>query len=977
MEVFTNLWRRGASVLVVAALAFLAVGGALSAQQLTGNIFGFVQDEQQGRLPGVTVTTSGPTPAPDQTTDARGEYRFLNLAPGNYTLTYTIAGFSIVSKPDVQVAVAQNTNTSATLRLSAVEAAVTVRGEAALLDTRKVSTGANVSQVELKSIPTARDPWVILQSIPGVLTDRVNVGGNESGQQSLYVSKGTTSDQGVWNLDGITITDMAAVGSTGTYYDFDSFEEINATTGGSDITASTPGVQLNLVTKRGTNEVHGSARVLLTEADWQSETNLAGLSNSDRARVLGVNRIDEVQDYGVEIGGPIIKDRLWLWGAYGRNQIDLITVIGAPDRTTLEDKNAKLNIQVLDSTSLTGSYTAGDKIKFGRNVGASRQPETGWNQSGIDGDPSALYKGEISHVFSSKLFATVSHAYFDGGFQLQPVSGLSVNTTRFDVNAGTWRGGYLDYRSIRPSWFTGTTGSFFFNTGSMSHELKFGGSYRHAPVTSFSTWPGNGNWGVIDGGGPGVDLTWLTRQGVFASDQEYWNAYLGDTMTIGNLTVNAGVRYDLQFGHNLGASVEANPIVPDLLPALQGEDAPQDFEWEDISPRIGLTYALGAERKILLKASYARFADQMGSGSVTPTNPNGVAGLYYYWNDLNNDNITTRNEIDFGSGLQASYGFDPDNPTLVVSPNRIDPDLQAGQTDEIILGADVEVLPEFVVGLSYTHRKYKDDTWSHRIGFSRSNFVLCTRALRAACPVDGFVSGTLTDGTAYREPIYSLITGTSVPGGLISENRPDYETTYDGVDLTFQKRLSNRWMVRGSVGFSDWTQENGSAGCIDPTNALSVLWGGTCPGSDIGVQPVGTGSGAKGNVFINSTWQFNVGGLYELPLGFNFGANIFGRQGYPFINWHNINPGDGLGTRSVLVGNMDDRRHDDVFNIDARLEKVINVSPLQISLSLDVFNVFNDGTVLQRQGRVNIAAYNQITETQSPRIVRAGARVTF
>src|SRR5262249_16017119 len=155
--------------------------------QLTGNIFGYVTDEQGGRLPGVTVTVSGIGAPKTQTTDARGEYRFLNLSPGNYQLAYELQGFWKDTKSEVQVAVAKNPETTASMKLSSVEAAVTVRGEAAILDPRKVTTGAVIRQVELKEIPTARDPWVVLQTVPGVLTDRLNIGGDQSGQQSAYV----------------------------------------------------------------------------------------------------------------------------------------------------------------------------------------------------------------------------------------------------------------------------------------------------------------------------------------------------------------------------------------------------------------------------------------------------------------------------------------------------------------------------------------------------------------------------------------------------------------------------------------------------------------------------------------------------------------------------------------------------------------------------------------------------------------------
>ena len=348
----------------------------------------------------------------------------MNLSPGNYALACELQGFSKLTKSDVQVAVGRNTNVSVTMKLSTVEAAVTVRGEAAMMDTRKVTTGATLTQVELQEIPSARDPWVVLQSVPGVLTDRINVGGNQSGQQSAYVGKGAMGFNNVWNLDGVNITDMAATGSTGTYYDFDSFEEINATTGGADITQITPGVQLNLVTKRGTNDYHGSARVFLDRNQWQS-SNLTPELKAQGA--TGGSRIDQVQDYGVEAGGPLWQDRAWLWGAYGRNQVDLLTITNASDKTTLEDANLKLNLQLTDSTSATGSYTQGDKIKFGRNVSAARPPDSAWNQSGVNGKPSALDKVELSQVVSSKLFLTASYAYVRAGFQLASAGGPNAN----------------------------------------------------------------------------------------------------------------------------------------------------------------------------------------------------------------------------------------------------------------------------------------------------------------------------------------------------------------------------------------------------------------------------------------------------------------------------------------------------------------------------------------------------------------------
>ena len=112
---------------------------------------------------------------------------------------------------------------------------------------------------ELQSIPTARDPWVVMQTVPTVYLDRVNVGGAESGQQSNYNAKGAQDTDNTWSIDGVPVTDMGdsisrprhASGSSAFYYDFDSLQEMAITTGGADAQNPTAGVQLNMVLKKG------------------------------------------------------------------------------------------------------------------------------------------------------------------------------------------------------------------------------------------------------------------------------------------------------------------------------------------------------------------------------------------------------------------------------------------------------------------------------------------------------------------------------------------------------------------------------------------------------------------------------------------------------------------------------------------------------------------------------------------------------
>jgi outer membrane receptor protein involved in Fe transport len=242
----------------------------------------------------------------------------------------------------------------------------------------------------------------------------------------------------------------------------------------------------------------------------------------------------------------------------------------------------------------------------------------------------------------------------------------------------------------------------------------------------------------------------------------------------------------------------------------------------------------------------------------------------------------------------------------------------------------------------------------------------------------------LVPGNDITLTTYRLNPALQVPSGTTLRNRTDYEQTFGGVELTLNKRLSNRWMGRASFSWNDWTQDLASQeACVNPNNVLSTPFGAFCPQSGEIVAARSAGSGAKAGIFIHSEWAVNVSGMYQLPLDFNIAANIFGRQGYPYPKWVFVNPdsgnpaGSSFGTRNIVVGHLDDERHEDIWTVDMRLEKVINLKPLTVAISADVFNVFNADYILQRNGRLNQSTFNRIDEVMAPRVLRLGARLTF
>ena len=112
----------------------------------------------------------------------------------------------------------------------------------------------------------------MLQTVPGIIVDRVNVGGAESGQQSNYLAKGAVGSDNTWNIDGIPITDLAATGSSPTYYAFDMFQEMSVTTGGASATNPTAGAQLNMQFKSGSDRLSGAAHYIGAGEDCRATT---------------------------------------------------------------------------------------------------------------------------------------------------------------------------------------------------------------------------------------------------------------------------------------------------------------------------------------------------------------------------------------------------------------------------------------------------------------------------------------------------------------------------------------------------------------------------------------------------------------------------------------------------------------------------------------------------------------------------------
>ena len=977
-------------LLAVGLLAVVVLGWATpaSAQNYTGRIDITIEDTTGARLPGVTVELSGPFNQ-STTSDGQGQARFLNLAPGSYVVKAALSGFADYKSPSLPVAAGASVPLSVKMGVAGAKQEVTVTAEAPTIDTKKQGTNTSVNLDELQNVPTARDPWVVMQSVPGIVVDRVNVGGSESGQQANYIGKGTSGSQATWNVDGMPLTDMSSLSSP-FYYDFDMFSEMNFSTGGADAKSNTGGIQMNFVLKSGTNNFHGNGKFYFENQSMQG-TNLTAAQATALGSTTGQgNRTDLFRDYGGDVGGPIVKDRLWFWGAYGNQDIRIINLQNVADETFLKNISFKAQGQI--SKSLRGSFTffQADKAKHGRGNGvftAFNQGST-MDQAGYGG-PNRMYKAELNYVAGDNFFLVGRYAYTRGGFGLTPIGG-STTPMWIDAN-GQSHDSFQTYTSGRPQKAFVADGNYFAG----KHELKFGFTWRQTEVHSSSTWANDSYTDTYDAanGLPLFNGTGGTYAGypymlVFVAPQyntdsqsKYYSFYAGDTITLKKMTINLGLRYDRQTASVLPSSLPA-AIAPfnAYLPAVTAPGVNNALVFGLLQPRVGLTYSVGENNKTQLRATYAMFTNQIGTGAASFLS---VAQYRYFYAtalDANGDHIAQPSEI-LASTIPSYIadgdygGFNPANPTAVsTSPNKVG-NYGNPQTHEIIAGFDHELMANFGLTASYTWRHNGDQNWRP---------IICTSCTSGyidgtAYTYKGNVTGTTALGT-YTTPYYGLSTGVvyDPSKGTVYTAQPDYHQIYQGIEVSATKRMSNKWMARFGFSANSWDEffdSNRGQGNPTPVLGSPNLSGGP-------VLIASTGSGKSGVYMSQPKYQFIANGAYQLPYDIDLGISYLLRQGYGLPYYRSTTGGfsDTLGsTKKLLIVSPVDQIHLPVVQtLDFRIGKRIKFGHgTSLSIDLDVFNIFNSNTTLQTQLSNTAANFNSTLEVMQPRIARIGARFSF
>jgi len=935
-------------------------------------------------LPGAMIFLEGPLGTNTQYTAIDGNARILGLMPGDYTATFSLSGFKTVVRGGLRITVGRTVSVTVNMELSAVEETITVTGEIPVVDVKHTTVGSLYTDDLINMTPTASGIWAgVLDHVPGVVTEWIDVGGAESGQQPGFRAYGSVGTQNQYRINGLPTTDPVARNSSMmAYVSIGSFEEVAVETASHDIEMQGPGVMLNQVVKSGSNDYRGAIRMFYTNDEFVSS------NVDDRLADAGVgegNPSTLLRDLDLQVGGPIFKSRAWFFVDYWNFRVERL-IVGVPetdpDDTSLTNWTLNTTIQLSANNKLNVRYFTGRKFRSNRGASRTEDPARARNQDSFH-DAAQL---QFQSVLGRGTFLDLRFSNPDVDFPLQarhPAGTLGVvgrdgaakephaNFLDVPYTFDLHRTGLLnpfqpdddeigwprESNNLRDRLDLGGSVTHYVAGENQSHDLKFGGDYgRFWEHYLYNRAYGMSQYLRTVGGVPltparvrlyntnPLDMFQIKKPYGMQNNGSQISLYAQDTWTIKNrLTLNLGVRWD-RSNSWYADQKRAESYWPSIDPVFREADieAWKDIVvWSDLVPRIGVIYDLRGDGRTALKASYSRYSEWQGVTWARGRNPNGVSSFYYNWSDANGDGR-------FQLGEQTNLR----SKSIAGITSELDPDLTSPLTDEITVGAEHELMEGFLLSASYIWRDRKNIIEDINIGepYGRIAEALGVESLWFPVQVqdpglDGLL-GTADDGdflTVWGHP-------DSFDNHYLHTNPANYgfdtKWGYNGIEVVAQKRWSDNWQMLASYN-------TGVARIFDNV--------GNNPNQDVNAN--GTLSSYDRPHMIRVTGNY----LFAEPIGVNVGIFLRVNSGSGRIRYATFYD---LDYPELLQGGVTVRAHaartdplgpeayDWVKILDIRAEKQFTVGKYGVLHSyLDVFNAFNVNTITSGASTVTSPLY--------------------
>jgi hypothetical protein len=925
----------------IALLIAIGIAAPVMAQVQTGSILVKTTDEQGAPTPGVAVTISSDVLVAGSmsgVTDAGGVNRFPSLVPGTYTVKVELQGFQTIVRENIQVLVGQTTPVELAMKVASVAETITVTGASPTVDTTSANVAVNLSEQLLQGTPGGRDIWALIEyKVPSLMITRPDVGGTSGGLQGTYNARGTTSGQNSQYLNGINVGDPSAIGAAGYYYDYDSFDDIQVSTGAHDITVPTGGVFLNMVTKSGGNTWAG--RNTFTWEGQQTQSTNVDANLLTYGFTPNANQVNFVSDENFSFGGPLIKDKLRIFGSFRDWRVHVNTPVALSetvlDQTNIDSGLVNATYQFNNANRFTGFWSRQKYNKPNRLLNAASI--TVLESTSNEEDVFNVYQGLWNSVITPKLFMDARVGY---NTILFPTYINGTDESLVDSVTGIVTRNYNGGNVVRhrPRLQANATFQYYIDHAlGGRHELKWGIDQTHSSGSVETTRTNNVTDTYNSTTGAGVSATLYGTPIDTATTLNDTALFLQDSYSINRLTVTAGIRYEHLNAYLPAQSSPPSPwagIIPEFANIPRSISQTPVINWNNTGPRISAAYDLTGDGKTALKASAARYYYIIAT-TGTPldsVNPIATYQVTYNWNDLNHD-------LHFQPGEQVeSSAVVTAGTTTTIAPNFVRP-----FTNEYTADIDRDLGKALKLSINYTYRQEK----MPQATYNPAN-VFSSTPTNAVDP---------TSGIAYQ--YYDRISPTNL---TVVTNDPTSVQTYNGVEITGTKRFSNRWQMLAGVTLGS-TKISGVSVNVNPNSLINANGNIT---EQLGDRP----------------YIFKWTGTYTMPFhDIALAANFISESGIDINRQINQRLSIG-GTVAINLTPLGSDRIDPRNQLDLRLSKSIKFGGNRsLEGSIDVYNVTNSnvvwdvrpltGTINLRQAGNLTGAINTVPQYLSPASVLA------
>jgi hypothetical protein len=965
---------RNITVAVLAVVALGALEGRASAQFVsTASIEGTVVDESGGALPGAAVTLTSPALQVAElsaVTNAEGHYRFAQLAAGTYRLRYELSGFQPLIREGLTIGAGFAARVDIQLKIGSVQETVTVSGASPIVDVTTTS-GAQTLSPEMVNqlIPGSRMYGDMARMIPGLVsTSAPNIGRLGLGSSGGFNAYGESGVQVL--IDGFEIR-------SNTYPDWSSAQEVDIKSFGNSADIAEAGSVWNLVSKSGGNQFHGRYAEQYINDAFQSN-NL-----DDDLRAQGLSFVDSVihfSDFNSDLGGKIIRDKLWFYGNWRdrrnkRSVAGLALEPGPDGQYGTGDETPHL--PVVWTMNWTGklSYQMTPKHHFTAFIARDYSTNDGGAQSSKAAQrfipyesatyqryPVLNFRGEYRATLRNNLLFNqqVGRMGYTVTYLDTPADHSNSRiTARWDRETGIFTGGSVgpggNYaEAIRPRTNTVVQGNLTYLPTSFlggGHEFKIG--YR--------TWMQEGHTDVPNHAAGNYQLNYDRVGGrahqpveivtfnfpVFPSNRtNSISGYINDRWQIGRrMTFNLGVRFDYDHSFLPEQTKEQGQFGnAGTFPRFEGNT------WKDWAPRLGAAYDLTGDGKTVIKSTYGMYSTGMSDTFAQTFNQNAVSQTVYRWRDLDGNNDYTPGEVNLD--LNGSDFIS----TTAQANNIFNPDLQRPQQHEVTAVFDRELMANMAGRIGYVYKRNVNSIATLNVLRPYSAFDI---ALSRRDPGPDAVLGNADDGG--RVTIYdynAAFRGAAFVGNEQLNLPGDRSDSYHTLELTLNKRNIGRW---------------GASTSFTATKNHRFL--------------VSIPASPNDEYFpIDETWDwgYKVTGNYRLPYDvmfsgvFDIQPGVKGQRTYVF---RSADPDGGTPLRQLATVTLRLEPYGSQIGpvrstANLRLSKFVNLRRGQLQLSLDALNAFNTNT-FWGMTFVSGPTFGYGTAFTSPRVLQFGVAYDF